>query len=158
MQIEITTKVIRRAVGEFGEETAENQKHKFQGLDLMLSLGSVLSGAVPLLLNQDRDAAEFGSAEASNAPADIPRGAQIIRAVRAYFALVSDGTSASELSTAEVFERLRGNEDASYDPEILDTLERTVSQFSRTQEDLRTQEDEDGNENEDESIPELTRT
>jgi len=128
--IEVTTKVIRRAVSSFEGETDTGAKHTFQGLDLMLSLGSVLSGAVPLLLNQNDDVAGYGPDEAAETLADIPPGAQIIRAVRAYVALVCDDAGGPALTHGEIFTRLRTEQLEGCDPGVLDALEAVVAPAS----------------------------
>jgi len=125
--IEVTTKVIRRAVSSFEEGIDAGEKHTFQGLDLMLSLGSVLSGAVPLLLNQDDDVAGRGPADAVRTPTEIPVGAQIIRAVRAYVALAADDAVGTKLAHAEIFGRLRAEQLEGSDPRVLEALEAVVA-------------------------------
>ena len=77
--IEVTTKVIRRAVGTVEDETARTAPCTFQGMDLMLSLGNVLSGAVPLLLNQDENDPHHQGLGPSEEPSEVPIGAKIIR-------------------------------------------------------------------------------
>ncbi len=119
--IEVTTKVIRRAVANLEDETDDSRQRTFQGLDLMLSLGSVLSGAVPLLLNQDEEMAERAAADPQR-PDDTPIGARIIRVVRNYVTLLSDG---AERTPKEVIESLRRS---AHDARIVDLLERIVSQ------------------------------
>ncbi|HUT11144.1 MAG TPA: HD domain-containing phosphohydrolase [Thermoguttaceae bacterium] len=128
--IEVTTKVIRRAVSSFEEGIDVGGKHTFQGLDLMLSLGSVLSGAIPLLLNQDDDVAGYGPAEAARTPAEIPPGAQIIRAVRAYVMLTADDAVGPELTHAEIFGRLRAERLEGSAPRVLEALEAVVAPAS----------------------------
>ena len=48
--IEVTARVIRRAVGDLRRSDSE-EEHTFHGSDLVQSLGSVLTGALPLILN-----------------------------------------------------------------------------------------------------------
>ena len=125
--IEVTTRVIRRAVGMFEDDNSHTHKSTFQGMDLMLSLSSVLSGAVPLLLNQEESMAQPEHAERRTLPAEIPIGAKIIRAVRAYLTLTEGAASGSTLSRAEILKRLRSDGEASHDPEILAALENALA-------------------------------
>ncbi|OHB72307.1 MAG: hypothetical protein A2V70_16500 [Planctomycetes bacterium RBG_13_63_9] len=129
--IEITTTVIRRAVGTFEDETFETQPCTVQGMDLMLSLGSVLSGAIPLLLNQDESVSSPQTTEPAETSADVPLGARIIRAVRAYVALAQVTGAAPKRNPARALRRLRTDRAAGYDPNVLDALERVVSGSSR---------------------------
>jgi hypothetical protein len=125
--IEVTTRVIRRAVGAFEENVSDKQNHTFQGMDLMLSLGSVLSGAVPLLLNQGQGVLGHGPAAPAEADFDPPVGARIIHAVRAYLAMLPDGPEQSEAAIDSLFQRLREDQVAPHDPHVLDVLRRVVS-------------------------------
>ena len=125
--IEVTTKVIRRAVGTCEVGTAPSERHTFQGMDLMLSLGNILSGAVPLLLNQDPEASDPLPTEEDKTTAEIPIGAKIIRTVRAYLALVSEGSDEPQRSPAEAFELLRNDPGADHDETVLRVLERIVT-------------------------------
>ena len=126
--IEVTTKVIRRAVGTFEVGTVPNEKRTFQGMDLMLSLGNVLSGAVPLLLNQDHEAETDTAIERTPDATEIPVGARIIRAVRAYLSLTSDESDGPRRSPDEALEQLRNDRGAAHDPAVLEVLGRCVSQ------------------------------
>ncbi|MHC4401792.1 MAG: HD domain-containing phosphohydrolase [Planctomycetota bacterium] len=125
--VEITTRVIRRAVGAFEEVDANGRKHTFQGTDLMLSLGSVLRGAIPLLLGRDPNA----SATPTRLPAEIPVGAKIIRAVRAYRAQVPPTPDGREAPAAAAFRELREDTTAAHDPQVLGLLEQIVAGEAR---------------------------
>ena len=128
--IEVTTKVIRRAMGTIEDETPKNQEGTFQGMDLMLSLGSVLSGAVPLLLNQDENASDLP--HEPDTTAEVPLGAQIIRAVRAYCGLAQRVPGGPQLTRDEIFDELRSDPVVDYDAGVLVALERIVSESGRT--------------------------
>ncbi len=136
--IEITARVIRRAMGSFDEQTAERPRHTFQGMDLMMSLGNVLSGAVPLLLNQSPQSG--GGSDSDRSPlAEIPIGARIIGAVRAYLELAqsapppaaADGERMVAGDPWGIFDRLRRENPVSLDGEVLAVLERVVARQPR---------------------------
>ncbi len=122
--IEVTTKVIRRAVGTFDVDMTPNEKHTFQGADLMLSLGNVLSGAIPLLLNQDREGPEPPQVDLERKLEDVPAGAKIIRAARAY---LERAAGQPQESPAEIVASLRNDSAAAYDSTVLAVLERIVT-------------------------------
>jgi hypothetical protein len=130
--IEVTTKVIRRAVGMFHDDSSPTHQATFQGTDLMLSLGSVLNGAVPLLLDQDHAAPENGGPGSGGAPADVPLGSKIIRLVRDYATLAAAGHAGSASAPREILRRLAGDRAARYDPEILSALDAVLSQPRRS--------------------------
>lgn len=125
--IEVTTKIIRRAVGTIEDEVTGTEGHTFQGTDLMLSLGSVLKGAVPLLLNQDESISASKTTGSTKPSLEVPIGARIIRAVRAYCTF-ADSAGAARFAPVEIVKELRRNRAAAFDADVLDALECTVSQ------------------------------
>ncbi len=129
--VEITARVIRRAMGSLEGETTELTQHTFQGKDLVLSLGSVLSGAMPLLLSRGDAMASVGLADGLEMTNDVPLGAQVIEAVRAYDSL-TEGEFGQPVNTPQqsLREMLRGGRD-SYNPNVLRALERAVATTSR---------------------------
>ncbi len=125
--IEITTRVMRRAIDTLGGEMRAFQPNTFQGIDLMLSLGSVLRGAVPLLLSQNR--AISPPAPAGRASCTLPLGAEIIRTVRAYCEIIAGDQDG--LTPAEAIQRLCSNSAPGHDPKVLEALEAVVTAGSR---------------------------
>ncbi len=117
--IEITARVIRKAVGELEESRAVEQR-TFCGTELVQSLGSVLSGAFPLLLNQTQgDGTGFSS--------DTPFGARILGTVRAYVQLLNDPWDDVQRTSEDVLEELRTDLDSEHHPAVLHALEEVVS-------------------------------
>ena len=123
--IEITAKVIRKAVGDL--ETQQNStQYSFQGSELAHSLGSVLSGAFPLLLSQG-EAEPLGEHEVRN---ETPLGARIIRAIRSYdcqkreTGLTNGGWGATD---QDVIDELRRDLDSDHPETVIDALERVIA-------------------------------
>ena len=78
--IEITAKVLRKAVGNLQQPSWPNTaEHTFNGSDLVCSLGSVLTGTWPLLLDHGNCFSQAEPGEDSHA-----LGASIIRTVKRY--------------------------------------------------------------------------
>ena len=124
--IEITAKVIRKAIDDLGDGDRESTQHTFHGTDLVESLGTVLRGAFPLLVSQSGSTApEFLTGQAAR-PNEAPIGAQVIRVVRAYDALMHESASPFG-GTQEIFDELRSDVDANHHPVILHALERVVA-------------------------------
>jgi response regulator RpfG family c-di-GMP phosphodiesterase len=123
-KIEVTTKVISKAVHTLEAKGKPAVDFSFHGTDLVYSLGSVLRGAIPILLNQD-----------SGLPADFkeqitpeaPIGAKILSAARAYEALIVSHADET-MSPAEALRELRADRTACYDLEVLEALERVVNE------------------------------
>ena len=123
--IEITAKVIRRAVDDM-ETQQHSAPHSFQGAELAHSLGTVLSGAFPLLMSQNES--EVLSQKPSRR--ESPIGAQIIRAVRSYDAIareVSVREPHLRNSDEELIDELRLDRDACHSEEVLEALARVVA-------------------------------
>ena len=120
-RIEITTKVISKAVHNL-EGRGNTGDFSFHGTDLVHSLGVVLRGALPILVNQEP--ALLASFQERNGT-DVPVGAQILRVCRAYDAL-SVARAGESLSPAEAIAELRADKTANYDADVIDVLERVV--------------------------------
>jgi hypothetical protein len=100
--VEVTTKVIHRAVYEFNDKDQADPQHTFRGKDLVFSLVKVLSGATPLLLELQGTICELqqeGRLGAEAAHGCL--GARIIAAAREYDALVHGKSGEKGLSPEE---------------------------------------------------------
>jgi hypothetical protein len=126
--IEITARVIRKAVGDL-DTNQEQEQHSFHGSELAHSLGTVLSGAFPLLMSQG-EAEPLGQARP---PVVIPLGAHIIRAVRSYDSYLHEikFVPGDTTATADVISELRRDMDANHPGHVLEALERVVTKETR---------------------------
>jgi hypothetical protein len=125
--VEITAKVIRKAVGnlELGSSSASKQ-HTFHGSDLVQSLASVLSGALPLICCGEESLVAAVPSDARLASVDAALSAQVIRAVRAYDLLAESNSIVTPTSVRDLVEELRTDEGVGCHPTVLDALERIV--------------------------------
>lgn len=111
--LEITARVIRKAVGEL--EDYDSAAHTFHGTELVQSLGSVLTGAFPLMLTQ--------SGQPNDLSGDcVPFGARIIRTVRAYDHLAHGSFSGSAPYLRDVLSELECDHEADHHPAVLHAL------------------------------------
>lgn len=117
--VEVTTRVFRKAVGTLETDPTKLEQHTFRGIDLIHSLGTVLSGASPLLAHQHDVAHDPKSLS------DIPLGTRIIWAVRAYDELTSELQPPGRLAldSRQALAELRSDEGCGYDREVIDALE-----------------------------------
>ncbi len=116
--IEITSRVIRKAVGVLEDEKEQNT---FAGSELVQSLGNVLTSAFPLLLNQ------VESGEDAEVGTDAqPIGARILRTVRAYDDLVQNNWGGTLVDTQEALDELKSDIDAEHHPAVLYALEKVL--------------------------------
>ena len=129
--VEITTQLLSKAVGALEANPSKTCTYTFSGMELVHSLGSVLRGAVPLLLNQDDAARECFLSTSTELSGEMPMGARVIRAVRAYEALVGGDDPERADSPSSALQELRKDIAAAHDQEVLDSLERSVTRESR---------------------------
>jgi hypothetical protein len=112
--IEVTSRVIRKAVGELESHPVEQST--FHGTELVKSLGQVLTGAFPLVLAQTTN----------STPGDMPFGARILRTVRAYIRLADDPLAIAD-DPRNIIEELECDIDADHHPAVLHALEEVVT-------------------------------
>jgi len=124
--IEITARVIRKAIGDLGEDQKPGGQHTFHGTELVQSLGPALLGAFPLVLNQS-GAERQRAAGGPGSSTQVPLGARIIRTVRAYDALMHSKWGLPNTTPADAIKELWRDIEAEHDPMILHALERIVT-------------------------------
>jgi len=117
--IEITARVIRKAVGAMEDDSAAKQR-TFHGTELVQSLGTVLTGAFPLLLNTSEEAA---AAQGHS----VPFGARIIRTVRAYEAMECDPWQHGDRTPESFIDELQTGIDCDHHPAVLHALRLVVT-------------------------------
>lgn len=113
--IEITARVIKKAVGEL-EDRGEMQR-TFHGGELVQSLGPALAGAFPILLSQAKHDA--------NGPdeTELPFGAKIIRSVRSYVELADDPWESGDAAPLDLLTQLREESGIEHHPAVLHALQ-----------------------------------
>jgi hypothetical protein len=122
--IEITARVIRKAVGDLAPSGRKKQmEHTFHGSELVQSLGSVLTGALPLLGNRGEypDLCEEGATR--HAPAEHGFGPQIIHTVRAYVTLLNHDPS---LNSHEALDMLENGLEGNHHLAVIHAIEQVV--------------------------------
>ncbi len=117
--IEITARVIKKAVGEL--EDRSEQQRTFHGSELVQSLGPVLSGAFPILLSQTQSNGSLDHPER-----DQPFGARIIQTVRSYVELSDDPWRTGDSGPLELLEQLKVESGVEHHPAVLHALQAVV--------------------------------
>lgn len=120
--IEVTSKVIRKAIGDITHGNSE--QHTFHGSDLAQSLGTVLHGALPLLADRRPDFDLAGEENEDVRAADLPIGSHVIRTVRSYVNLVTEPTDPP--SPREAIMILHNDLDDEHHPAVLHALEQVI--------------------------------
>ena len=131
-KIEVTAKLVTRAVDvvESGPQAASHET--IDGVDLVRSLGSLLRGAVPILLSQDISAQDCLMAAGGTSSSRSPVGARIIHTVRAYDDLTQGDEMRPALAWREAVAELRADGCNGYDAQVVDVLERVVARGVKT--------------------------
>ncbi len=122
-KIEVTTKVINKAIHSLAIKNGDAD-FSFRGTDLACSLGGVLRGAIPILLNQE---ARLPGDLKQQPAAETPIGARILAVARAYEELQLNNSD-EPLSPEEIVVRLRSAANSEFDPDVLNALERLAVQ------------------------------
>ena len=131
--IEITAKVIQKAVGNITRGQEHTVERTFQGTDLVRSLGSVLRGALPLLV--DQNSGIYDEHSPGRTSRKSPIGASVICTVRGYDSLTNPNWGEVGLSPQDAIEHLRGEIDQ-HPPFVIDALERAIATSAYSQDKL----------------------
>lgn len=124
--VEITTKLITKAVDTLESSPPADNKHTFVGTDLVQSLGNIFQGAMPLLATQDQNLRACLSSEDDSQLTDIPLGAKIIHSVRAYHTLAGGVPGQPKTSPQNALKELRNDPSGEHDEGVLKAIERVV--------------------------------
>ena len=125
--VEITTQIISKAVDTLGPQSPGSDKHTFLGQDFVQSLSEVLSGAVPLLVDDD-DLAEEPLASGENSGCtEAPIGARIIRAVRAFDTLTVNDLGDPKSTPDKALSEMHRDAAEGYDHGVLAAIERAIT-------------------------------
>jgi hypothetical protein len=129
--IEVTAKVIRKAVGDLTHGSQTNQmENTFNGSDLVQSLGSVLTGALPLLTDR-ADCLNMDEADEDLSTHIEPAlGAKILYTVRKYLTLLSQPAYA--INPHHAINVLKTDLDGIHHPAVIHALEQVVMQSEGT--------------------------
>lgn len=117
--IEITARVIRKAVGNLQDEDETDTHQTFHGTELVKSLGRVLSGAFPLVLSE---AHSDSRAEALS----MPLAARILHTVRAYCDLTESGWARDARTPGEAVNELLEDSESGHDTSVVLMLRELV--------------------------------
>jgi len=120
--VEVTARVIRKAMGNLrGQGEAA---HPFHGSALVQSLGSVLTGALPLILMDRNNLLDPTALDDDLSTVDrSPLGARIIRTVRRYAALLHDPDIAGPRHALQTLHTVLDDE---HHPAVVHALEDVV--------------------------------
>jgi hypothetical protein len=125
--IEITAKVVRKALGTTDLGNQKAAECTFHASDLVQSLGTVLNGALPLLCGFDESMNLADSTESKAPAVSLPLGAQIIRAARDYDSLVFGQNSVIAMDPSIAVTEMLAGKHGAHSVEVLGAMERIVN-------------------------------
>lgn len=125
--LEITAKVMRNAVDALDGGGVGRQSHTFHGNDFVHSLGSVLSGALPLLLHYNETTNHPVPDDERLGVPEPPLGARIIRVARAFDGATRSHDGTPRRAPQEALKEMKMDVGSEYDPAVLAALERLVT-------------------------------
>jgi hypothetical protein len=128
--IEVTARVIQKAVGDLSVKRKSMEEHTFNGRDLVHSLGSVLTGALPLLIDNRDELTADDAEDGIPAPVESVLGAKILRTVRRYLTLLSQASP--DAQPRDIVNVLKNDLECDHHPAVLHALEQTVLRSSKT--------------------------
>jgi hypothetical protein len=130
--LEVTARVIQKAVGDLTHKSRKNRlEHTFNGSDLVQSLGSVLTGALPLLVDHGDCLHTDETEEGVRLPAEPALGAAILYTVRSYLTLLSQNPSTA--NPRQAINVLKNDSEFDHHPAVIYALEQTVLHSAETE-------------------------
>ena len=125
-KVEISTRLIQKAAGLTDTEKAEMATHTVQGAELVSSLGTILEGAVPIIMHHHDHYSASSKAEGRHGN-DIPIGARIVAVADAYDAIVTDRPYRRGRTPEEAVAIIREGSGKQFDPKVVAAFERVMA-------------------------------
>jgi hypothetical protein len=130
--IEITARVVRKAVGNLEEDAQHPAQTTFHGSDLVQSLGAVINGALPLLCRYEDDITRSDEDLALSGGSNAPLGAQVIRTARTFDRLVYGNNPGVTNDPVIIVAELKAGMHGAQHPAVLHALEQIVQRPATT--------------------------
>ena len=129
-KVDISTDIISKAASLDSQEKSIMATHTERGVQILSSVGSVLSDAIPLVRAHhkyfDHDGHKGSSAE------DVPLGARILAVADSYDAMTTDRPYRSGMPPWKAFEELERCVGTQFDPEVVKHFKTTLFKRSGT--------------------------
>lgn len=130
--VEVTTQLAGRAIDALqSPRNAHAERFTFLGVDLVQSLGSVLEGAMPLVLSQNDALRDYMRSEAATSRSDVPLGAEIIRVARVYVSATDELSEPSAASHQAALDELLADSPEVYNTAVVQALARVARRNGR---------------------------
>lgn len=130
-KVEISTRLIQKAAGLEQAEQVEMASHTVRGAELVRSLGTILKGAIPIIMYHHDHYSESSKPEGLHGEG-IPIGARVVAVADAYDAIVTDRPYRRGRTPQEAMAIIRESTDRQFDPKVVEAFERVM--VKRTEE------------------------
>ena len=124
-KVEISTRLIQKASTLSAEERGEIETHTVRGAELVRSLGSIIDGAVPVIMHHHDHFSPDSKAEGLHGE-DIPLGARVVAVADAYDAIVTDRPYRRGRTPQEAVSIIREASGSQFDPKVVAAFERVM--------------------------------
>ncbi|HEY4760495.1 MAG TPA: HD domain-containing phosphohydrolase [Thermoguttaceae bacterium] len=123
--IEVTARVIRKAVGDLTHDNRKKQlENTFHGRDLVQALGSVLTGALPLLVCHGESLNKVETDDGISSYVEPALGTKILRTVRRYLTLRSQDPRMT--NPRHAINVMKNDLEGSHHPAVIHALEQAL--------------------------------
>lgn len=127
-KVEISTRLIQKAAGLDEAERMEMDSHTVRGAELVRSLGSILEGAIPIVLHHHDHYSETSKTEGLHGE-DIPIGARVVAVADAYDAIVTDRPYRRGRTPQEAMAIIREASGTQFDPNVVTAFNRVMDKL-----------------------------
>jgi putative nucleotidyltransferase with HDIG domain len=125
-KVEISTRLIQKAASLTEAEHQEMASHTVRGAELVRSLGSILEGAIPIIMHHHDYFAADAKAHGLHGD-EIPVGARVIAVADAYDAIVTDRPYRRGRTSDEAIAIIRQGAGQQFDPHVVRAFERVMA-------------------------------
>ncbi len=124
-KVEVSTRLIQKAADLTDVERSEVAAHTFRGAELVRSLGTILEGAIPVILHHHDHYSAESKAEGLHGKS-IPLGARVVAVADAYDAIVTDRPYRRGRTPQEAIAAIGECAGKQFDPDVVKAFERVI--------------------------------
>lgn len=125
-KVEISTRLIQKAAELTESERSEMAAHTVRGAELVRSLGSILEGAIPIVMHHHDHYSPDSKQEGLHGT-QIPIGARVVSVADAYDAIVTDRPYRRGRTSQEARKIIREAAGAQFDEAVVAAFERVMN-------------------------------
>jgi len=121
-KIEISSDLIQKSANLTQKEMESVAKHTDKGADILLNVGSIMKGAIPIVLEHHKYFTEMENRDRTST-----MGTRIVAVADAFDAMTTDRPYRAGRQPWQALEELRKCAGEQFDPQVVDAFERVIS-------------------------------